>query len=194
MAKALIVIDPAGNAHNPGRKLSDSFERGATMQCAELLKKELEQSYDIQVVLTHTIGNSSTQEQNAQIANRLAANIYLHISFFHETEVKPNLFLYTFSYDNDFPIKKDPFLLCPYNQAHCLSLSTTAHYAQAFFTILTHSPYTVHPVIKIPYMPLKGITVPAFGIEIGLHTTRDWRECVSILAQSIGTLCQEVAL
>lgn len=184
----LLVIEPAGTLQNPGRKLSDSFERGPTLQCAEALKKKLEESSSIEVILTRTAGSNNTQEQNAQIANRLQADLYLHLSFFHESEVKPRLFLYTFSYDNDFPIKGDDFFLCPYDKAHCLSLTQTNSYAHSLHNNLLASPYAVQPIMHIPYAPLKGITSPAIALEIGLNTTRDWRECIPFITQSITDL------
>lgn len=188
----LLVINPAGDVRNPGRKLSDSFERGATLQCAELLKKNVERGDDIEVILTRSVGSSNTQEQNAQMSNRLQADLYMHLSFFQETEVKPRMFLYTFAYHNDFPIKQTSFFLCPYDQAHCISLEKTAAYAHIFKQAIACSPYAIHPIPAIPYAPLKGIIAPAIGIELGLHTTQDWRECVSFLSNSINTLITHV--
>ena len=188
----LLVIDPAGS---PGRKLSDSFERGATLQCAEMLKKTIEKSSsDIEVIITRTVGSNTSQEQSAQMANRLKADLYIHLSFFQESEVKPRLFLYTCSYANDFPIKQTPFLFCPYDHAHCLSLETTTLYAHQLQQTLLASPYSVFAPIATAYSPLKGITVPAIGIEIGLHSTRDWRECVSVLCNSFETIFKKTIL
>lgn len=188
----VVIIEPAGNVRNPGRKLPDSFERGATLQCAELLKKKLEQQDGIEVILTRTAGSCNTQEQNAQIANRLHADLYIHLSFFHEIEVKPRLFIYTFSYHNDFPIKQDSFIFCPYDQAHCLALEKTAVYAHVFEKCITSSPYAIHFMPNIPYTPLKGVICPAMAIEIGLHITPDWRECIPFLTQSIHKLIETI--
>jgi len=186
-----LVLDPAGDMHNPGRKLSDSFERGATMQCVEALKEQLEQlfsSADLHIVITRSSGTRRTQEQKAQLSNRLNADLYLHISFFHETDVQPRLFVYQFGYGNDFPTPPNNLLFCPYDQAHCIALERTKKTVHQFYRSLSASTYAVQPVSVVPYAPLKGITAPAVGIEIGLHTTRAWRQCIEPLAETIAPL------
>src|SRR5690349_20946005 len=127
----------------------------------------LEQIPSLEVVLTRNAGTSASQEQCAQIANRLKADLYIHLSFFQETDVKPRLFLYTFSYNNDFPLKDTPFCFISYDQAHCLFLETSMQYARAIQQALAHCAYNVQTPMAIPYTPLKGIACPAVGIEIG---------------------------
>src|SRR3990172_8684717 len=75
-----IMLDPAGDAKNPGRKLDDSFERGITLQFSETLKQKLESLFpSIRVVLTRLPGETVQLLQNANFANRLDVNFYLSI-------------------------------------------------------------------------------------------------------------------
>ena len=193
-SRFLLVIDPAGDVHNPGRQLTDSFEHGPTIQCAETLKKQIESTYRAEVVLTRTPGSTTTQQQNAQLANRLNADLYLHLSFFRETQMQllPRLCLYTFSYGNDFPLRSDTFTLCPRDQAHCYALETTADWATRMYDALADSPYALQQPIAIPHAQLIGIAIPAIGVEIGLHAACDWQQCVTVLVESIGTIITHI--
>ena len=67
------MLDPAGDAQNPGRTIDDNFERGITLQFAEKLKEMLQEKFPtIRVVLSRTPGESLQPLQNANFANRLS--------------------------------------------------------------------------------------------------------------------------
>ncbi|HSW75550.1 MAG TPA: hypothetical protein VLG50_00750, partial [Candidatus Saccharimonadales bacterium] len=54
-----IIIDPLGDPKNTGREIDDVFERGITLQCAEELKKQLNNVLPhIRVILTRVPGET----------------------------------------------------------------------------------------------------------------------------------------
>jgi len=192
-----IMIDPAGDAQNTGRKLHDSFERGITLQCAEHLKQLLESTNkQIRVVLTRWPGETLEPLQNANFANRLDIQLYLSIHFYQEKERVPKLYLYQLSYSNDtfFPTKKIGLTFTPYDQAHLESSTTTQTWALKIKEHLELPEYEklfeVKGIFKIPFKPLVGIKAPAFAIEVGLKNKDDWKLYSQAFAQSLGPIIE----
>lgn len=201
--KFSIMLDPAGDAKNTGRKLDDSFERGVTLQCAEKLKELLEKQHPhIRVVLTRFPGESLQPLQNANFANRLGTDLYVNINFYHETATKPNLFLYTFSYDETpvsqslgagwFVAQMPPTSFCAYDKAHLTSSATTKNWAQTMSKALDTDTYkrqfTLHGPFHLPFKPLIGIKAPAVAFEIGLKSKDDWTAYVNVLAEALNPI------
>ncbi len=131
-----VMIDPAGDARNPGRVIDDTYERSLTMQFAEDLQKNLTSS-KLRVVLTRFPGETVEPLQNVSFANRLAVDLYLSVHFYEKKEGKPELFIYSLLYDpaTDFVEKKSSDLaLLPYDQAYKMSLSTTKKYSSLLYS------------------------------------------------------------
>lgn len=188
-----VMIDPAGDARNPGRVIDDTYERSLTMQCAEELKQLLEtEPHRCRVILTRFAGEAVEPFQNITFANRLGVNLYISLNFFQQTTETPSLYWYTLLYDpaTDFAVKKGPGLeLLPYDQAYKLSLAQTKQYGALAYAYCSESSKTYHvqctPPMAIPYKPLVGIMAPALGIEIGILHKNQGKLLAPLIAQAI---------
>ncbi len=188
-----LMLDPAGDAKHTGRRLEDSFERGITLQCTEQLKKVLEKRHpNMRVVLTRFPGESLQPLQNANFANRLDVDFYLSIHFFQEKNIKPQLFLYHFSYNDDFITKVFDLCFYRYDQAHLFNMPTIKLWGNTIKNVLEKELYKkqfdVHSVFKLPFKPLIGIKAPAIALEAGLKYKDDWYIYIEPIADSISAI------
>jgi len=169
-----IMLDPAGNGKNIGRSLHDNFERGATLQFAQELQKQLKIYYpQVNVIISRSSGQKLEKLQSASFANRLNVDLFLNLGFYKEHNVKPNLFLYQFKNQSFFANHNQDFLhFYPYHQAFVFNYDKTKHIIGLMQKHLQHPDYkhyfTCHQSLEIPFKPLSGIISPAIGIEIGL--------------------------
>lgn len=193
-----IMVDPAGDAQHTGRKLEDSFERGVSLQIAEQLKRTIEEEFPhVKIVLTRLPGESASYLQHASFANRLDVDFYLSIHCYHEKETKPCLYIYQFSYGENFITKQFDLALVPYDQAHIANSSRTNSYALLMQNILASdmhaNAYTVKGIFKIPFKPLVGIKSPAIGLEIGLKNKDDWHNYLEPIATSLAPIIEKLS-
>ena len=188
LRNVIIMIDPAGDAQDTGKRIDNTFERGLTLQCAEQLKLVVEsRHHNAQVILTRSPGDTIAPLQNANLANRLNIDLYISLSFFNESEITPRLYLYNFSYNDDFITKKNDGSFCRYDQAHLFNYAATREYAQiipCFNTEHYKKLFDCKGCFKLPCKPLIGIKAPALKIEIGLNNKEQWQSYVEPL-----TLC-----
>ncbi|HZW61323.1 MAG TPA: N-acetylmuramoyl-L-alanine amidase [Candidatus Babeliales bacterium] len=185
-----IMIDPAGDSKHTGRILDDNFERGITLQYAEKLKTALEERYPtIRVVLTRFPGETLQPLQNANFANRLGVNCYISIHFYHEHATKPKLYMYQFSYGDDFVQSRQDLMFYPYDKAYLINNATTNQWANLIKQSLEQEIYKkqfeVCGIYKVPFKPLIGIKAPALAFEIGLKSKNDWPQYVDAVAESL---------
>jgi len=190
-----IMLDPAGDAQHAGRLIDDSLERGITLQFAEKLKQELEKRYDgIRVVLTRFAGETLQHLQNANFANRLDVDFYLSIHFYKEKEIKPQMFLYTFSYNDDFITRKSDLFFCPYDQAHLINKNTTKIWADRIKNVFLQDEYKklfdLQGLFRLPFKPLIAVKAPAIGIELGLRQKDEWANYVDSFVYGIGEIIE----
>lgn len=191
-----IMLDPAGDANSPGRILDDSFERGITWHFAENLKQVLEERYGaVRVILTRHPGEAVQQLQNANFANRLDIDLFLSINFYQETEPKPTLYLYTFSYGNDIIPKKSDLMFYRYDQAYLCNYERTQKWSALFKKALQSEPhaklFSCKGIYKLPFKPLIGIKAPAFAFEAGLKTRDDWQQLIEPIAASLHPILEQ---
>lgn len=192
------MIDPAGDAQHTGRKLDDNFERGISLQIAEKLKTILEERFDnVKIILSRLPGESASYLQHASFANRLNVDFYLSIHCYHEKETKPCLYLYQFSYGDNFITKQFDLALIPYDQAHLANSATTTSFAVAMQDILGSNAhansYTTKGIFKIPFKPLIGIKAPAIGLELGLKNKDDWHDYLEPIAASFAPIIEKLS-
>ncbi len=184
-----VMIDPAGDAKDPGRVIDDTYERSITMQFAEELKKALEKNNKgLRVIFTRLPGEALESLQNVSFSNRLSVNLYISLSFFEESASKPSIFTYSLIYDpaTDFIQKKGSELaLLSYDQAYKVSLSKTKYYSQKFSASCDSRKLTCHKSLAIPYKPLVGIMAPGIGIEIGINRKIQWKQLVKPVADAL---------
>lgn len=188
-----VMIDPAGDARNPGRVIDDTYERSLTMQCAEELKQLLEaEPHKCRVILTRFPGEAVEPLQNVTFANRLGIDLYISLHFFEQKTETPQIYFYTLLYDpaTDFVTKKGTSLeLLPYDQAYKISLAKTKQYSTLAFTSCSQASKGFHAAchapLPVPYKPLIGITAPAIGIEIGIQSKNQGKLIAPLVAQAL---------
>jgi len=195
-AHYIVVIDPFGDAKRTGRRIADSFERGLTLQCAEKIKEFIEQQVPhIKVVITRMPGDIVYDLQNASLANRIDADLFINLNFYYTQETKPTVSLYQFSYGNDFAACSQGLVFNTYDQAYRINKGETDMMCQAFKTVLSQQHYqslfTVAGVYSLPIKHLIGIVAPSIAIEAGLKHKELWLSYVEPIAHTIIAMADE---
>ncbi len=188
-----IMIDPAGDAQNAGRTLQDNYERGITLQSAQEIKKQLEALFPhVRVIFTRYAGEVIEPLQNANFANRLHADLYVSLNFYHDENSSP-LFVYQYVKDptDIWPKSISHTSFIPYEQIHLLASNSSYRLRQKFIDALQKSGQRIDlKNIACPFLPLKGISSPALGIEIGLHNKNDWQSHIKPLVTALSHIIQ----
>ena len=190
-----LMLDPAGDAKNTGRILNDNFERGITLQFTEQLKKILEATFpSLRIILTRFPGESLEHLQNANFANRLNVDLYISIHLFQETDTKPQLYIYSVSYNDTFITKTYDVCFYPYDQAHRINSKKTQELVNILNTSLSDKKYTrlydIKGTFGIPFKPLIGVKAPAIAIEMSIKKSTDWHYYVQPIASSIAKMIE----
>jgi hypothetical protein len=190
LRQRIVVLDPAGDAKRTGRRIGDSFERGLTLQAAEKIKEIIEsRSPSIKVIITRMPGDNVYDLQNASLANRIGADLFMSLNFYHTQETKPTLFLYQFSYGNEFASCQQGLALNSYDQAYRINKERTDIICQLFKKELSqqayHSLCFVAGPYSLPVKPLIGIVAPSIACEVGLKGKELWQHYSEPLAQAI---------
>ncbi len=193
-----IMLDPTGDAQHPGRIIFDTYEHGIALQFAQELKKALEQSSPVRVIITRSPGEIIEPLQQATFANRIDPHIYISFHFYQEKEAIPHISCYYFVSNpiTDFWHKQSDTLACiPFDQAHKKNLKKTVEHAKELCSQLKNHPHCrntiIHEPIGIPFKPLLGIQSPACAFEIGLTTKDSWRTYVAACAASISSFIKQ---
>jgi hypothetical protein len=186
--KCLIILNPAGNTHNPGRIIGESFERAVTLQYVQAVKAAVEKlSPMTRVMISHTPGEVVSQFQTASYVNNLDADLYLHIGMYHIDSQVPDISFYTMAVDPvmDAWRYQDTDHFVPFYFAHRRKIRQSGEllellckYAMTYRPI----PFQVREKRNIPYKALVGVAVPAVAIEIGLPNHTAWQQCVETIA------------
>lgn len=188
----VLVLDPSGDAKKTGRVIGDSFERGLTLQCAEKIKSLIEEQVShVKIIITRLPGDIVYDLQNASLANRINADLFININFYLSTETKPTLFLYQFSYGNDFAPHQSGLSFNTYDQAYKVNKTATDEITKLFTTQLTHTTYknlfTLSGPHALPIKPLIGIIAPSIALEGGLKNKESWHLFIEPLVDTIIT-------
>lgn len=182
-----LILDPAGDAKNPGRQLATCAERSVTLQFCEMLKEALtKQLPSCTITITRTAGETRTQEQRAQIANQLQADLFIHISCFSDATLRPQLALYYTASPHTMTTPLSPYNLISAHKAQELESSQSHDMVHFFYTALCGKvSYTIHSPTAIPDARLVGIMIPAFTIEFGITREIPWTALIEPLANAI---------
>lgn len=197
-----IMLDPAGDAAEPGRVIDETYERGLTLQFAQALKKELESDKSIRVILSRFPGESIEPLQNASFANRLNVDLFVSLHFYQKTsnhlqDTQPAISLYHLLYHpvTDFwqSAKKDKLEFIPYDEIYKVSLNESTKAVQIAkklleTTFIKNSIFTV----GCPFKPLLGVVAPAFAIEIGLTDKNSWQDFVKPISLSLNHVYKQL--
>jgi len=187
----VVIIDPAGDAQKTGRIIdNNSFEKGLTLQCAEKIKARVEQTVPYaKVILTRLPGDTLQPLHSASLANRMNADLFISLNFYHTTESKPVLSLYQFSYGNDFAPHYDGLFFHPYESAYKINKSSTDILVNQWQKQLDNTQYknifTLHQPQALPLKPLIGIIAPSIALEIGIKNKNCVDQFITPIAQCI---------
>lgn len=184
-----IIIDPAGDTTHPGRLIEHSFEAGLTMQCAQAIQQALPGT----IMLIRTAGkNQLPLIERQSYANRLAADLYISLSFYADNQPTIALYYYCAHPVTDlwqFPYH--PLMLVPFEQIHRRSLRHTVQLADQAAAILhKHSSVLIQPPLGIPIPELQGLICPALKCEIGLTHATQWQSYVPVLTNLLEQLME----
>lgn len=188
-----IMLDPAGDSKQIGRTLYNSFERSATLQFAQELKRQIQISYPhVNVILSKSAGQTLEKLQSATFANRLNVDLVLSLNFYKETAVKPHIFLYQFKNQNFFSVNQsDQLQFYPYHQAFIVSFDKTKIWGVTMQKSLQDPNYrhyfSCHQLLAVPFKPLVGMVIPAIGIEIGIKTN-GWEPYIMPIVNSLSEI------
>jgi N-acetylmuramoyl-L-alanine amidase len=187
----MVVLDPAGDAKRTGRRIGDSFERGLTLQCVEKIKEYIEaHAPHIKVVITRMPGDTVYDLQNASLANRINADLFVNLNFYYTQETKPTVYVYQFSYGNDFAVQQYQGLqLHSYDQAYLINKHVTDAICVLFKKQLSdaqwQSLFSVAAPGGLPIKPLIGIVAPSITLEAGLKHKELWHCYSEPIARAI---------
>lgn len=194
---ALIVLDPAGDTHNPGRLIGDVYERGLAYQYTQQLKQTLEKNPLMHCVITRTPGQVMQPLEQANIANQLQAALFVRIHFFQYECQVPRIYIYFYARGDEFipTLPAHSLTLLPYDRAHWLHATQTRALATACKKQLS-SPEnqrlcTTDGPYGLPLKSLLGITQPALVIEIGVHEPSQPTVLIAPLARCIEKIIAE---
>jgi len=192
----VLMLDPAGDAKNSGRRLDDGFERGITFQFAEELEKMIKSRFaGVQVMVTRFPGETVQPLQNANFANRLAVDLFLSINFYQERGIKPQLAIYYFGY-HELPVKMSELAFHRYDAAHMQQLPTTQRWSALMHQALQDQSYQslfeCIGVMQLPFKPLVGIKAPAIALEMSVKSKNDFTQYLEPVLQSLEPIIAEV--
>lgn len=189
------MLSPAGDAHHPGRIIEGGYERGLTIQLAEQLKNGIEQQFpNVRVLIARSAGQRAESLEHANIANRLAIDLYLTLMIYQQKETTPQLALYTYAISPTDKLKTaaaQTIQFIPFDQAHIAYQQTTIRWAQMLLDQLHNTPLFSIPgnqVYAIPLKSLAGINAPQIGIELSMQDTSDIDKYVPSLLKALGTI------
>ncbi len=184
-----IMIDPAGDAGNKGRLIEGTFERGITLQYAEKLKEELARDGSYRIVLTRFPGETIEPLQTATFSNRLQADLFISLNFFHTAHEPTTWYLYYYtthpSTDHWHTTQGAWSTIHTIYHKH---LSTTTAFITELHQNLQSELKNICALYQprgIPLRPLIGLAMPAVAIEIGLPPENSFDHLVQPLAQAI---------
>lgn len=163
------MIDPAGDARQPGRTIGDSLERAVSYTIAQALKEQLQKSLACTVILTRSPGETVAPLQNATFANRMAVDLFLSIHCYHAPQNKHEVALYYQSRGESLMPAVQELSLIPAQKAHWKNAKKSRDYANAIAINLqkeTVHKFRVDSPLGIPIAPLYGITSAAIALEI----------------------------
>ncbi|MEX0848940.1 MAG: N-acetylmuramoyl-L-alanine amidase [Candidatus Dependentiae bacterium] len=188
--KITLILDPAGDARNPGRLIGDNYERTYTSRIAHQLKEILEKKdNNIMVLFTRLPGEQNDQREKTRFANRCAPHLFINLCAYQSTHIKPQIYMYYYTNQTT----TDNNCLIPLENAYQSHSALTTIYANKIYTSI--SPCTricdAHAPKGIACIPLKGINAPALCIEIGCNSAHNLHNTISLISDALYTCLEE---
>ena len=172
------MLEAGGDTAHPGRSIDDNFESALTFEIAQALKNGLQQNCpNCKILLNRSATETVNPLQNANFANKLDVDLYISIHAFAEAETKPRVYLFQFSYADDFIAKDTGLSFYPFDKIYLVNQKQTTAWAQQLKQAFEQNQsWAVKGIYSFPFKPLIGIKPPAIGIEIGLKNRAEWRK------------------
>ena len=197
LSGTLVMINPAGDRSNPGRRIADGYERGVTLSMAEQLQKKLADRYGVRVVLTRGAGEDVLELQGASFANRMNTDFFLSLHVYNQEEPKPTVSLYHLVYNPLIDLGAHqfvPFTFVPLHQAHFANSLQVRLFGSKMKDVLAEQQgkkvLDVCGLFGIPFRPLCGILAPALALEVGLSYEDQWKNILPVLVDSMSFLAE----
>lgn len=188
--QTLIMLAPAGDAHTTGRVVDGTFERAITYAWAQELAHELQQQLpDCQIILSRRPGQTLSPFHAASYANTAGVDLFISLSCYQITGLKPRCDLYLFSYGDHFHNHSLDLTLSPAHEAYLFNRKQTTTIAHTILHELQKEhALTVHGPHAFPFKPLLGLVPPAVGIEVGIEKNDDWKYIIQPMARALKTV------
>lgn len=190
--RPLLILDPAGSASSTGRKLASGYEQGETLRFAQELASKLKSTLDIDTEITRAPGQTKETHHAATLANKLDADLLLHISFYKEESVRPKIFFYHLVFNpvlDRTSYTDNQFAPVPLYQAHFRNKYQTKVIGNTIKASLCQFEnkklFDVEGPFGIPTKPLIGSCPPALTIEIGLNENTQWMMFIDPIVESL---------
>jgi len=174
--KPLIILDPAGSASHTGRKLASGYEQGEALRFTQSLAAKLKDAANVDVETSRAAGQEKGLHQTAAMANKLDADLVIHLSFYKEEAARPKLFIYHLIFNpvlDRTSYTDNQFAPVPLYQAHFRNKYQTKVIANTIKASLCQFEnkklFDVEGPFGIPTKPLVGICPPAITVEIGVN-------------------------
>ncbi len=185
-----LMIAPAGDAKDPGRKLAHGYERGVTLQLAEALKAKLKE-HGVTVHISRSAGEEVPELGAASYANRAGVDKFVSLHVYHAREAKPHIDLFGLVYNPlvDGQLQHDEHAFVPLCEAHFGSVTQSKNFGERVHELLgvkeNERLLSCSGLVRMPFKPLCGVVAPAIGVEIGLSSDEQWESLVAPLARAI---------
>lgn len=180
-----VLLDAGGDATHGGRIIDNNYETSINFTIAQSLKNALEKTHSgLKIVLNRTPTETIAPFQNAQFANKLGVDLYVHICTV-KTASASSITLYHYSYNQKTVFKKGGLGFYPYDEISLLHEQQTAEWAHMITkNLLNQKQIAVFGVYKMPFKPLMGVNAPAFAIEVGIHSMDDMSTLIDQLSHT----------
>ena len=186
----IIMLAPAGDSKDPGRKIGQSCERATTFALAHHIKTIIEKETNNKVLLSRAPGEHIPYLHSAEYANRINVDLYIALSCYHNPTSSHTAHLYLYKRGEQFIPNLDSLTLLPLAKAHWLHHHDSKKIAQFMHGYLSR--HYIHQIMvpsitTFPFLPLYGVYTPALGIELNYIHQDDTFIYALPLAQTIIT-------
>ncbi len=168
----LVVVDPAHGGRDKGVELSKKFcEKDITLAIARLLKKDLDRSKNINVLLTRSADRYVSLSDRVKIAKRSDANLFISLDVNAGFGKSSSGFELYFSGFKLLPAGKNASEKISRDMVKTKYLNDSVRFAQTIQRNMGKIfPRKDRGLRSAPILVLEGLTIPAVVLEIGFAT------------------------
>ncbi len=193
------MLVPAGDASDGGRALYTTSESAETTACARELKNAIETTYHgVHAVVSHDADTQPFAPYHvATMANIGDIDFVININFYRDEDGKLEVFLYHFSYGQEFVSKLPTLAWYTADQAYLFARGLTREWATLLCDGLKGfgpaHPLAVHGPYAMPFKPLVGIKVPAVALDMALSPgDTSWKNYIEPLTAGLEPIVDEL--